>query len=228
MKRAASAPSAEELWHAVARSEDDLVAELLALGADANATGLKPHPLVMAARRNSLRVMRLLLDARANPNGGGSSADFVPLSECQSREAVALLVRAGADVNVANSMGNTPLHVLAARGDTMVSVLREVSLPSTAPRWTPSHAPAQIVSAGADVNSQSSTGASPLSCCFAAPGAIWEANAECLLQAGARVDSDRTSHTFMSRTQETITEEIHNRKSLLRTQSIRVHSLNTC
>ena len=141
-KRAAPAPSSEELWHAVTRAEDNLVAELLARGADA--TGMpacKPHPLVVAARRNSLRVMHLLLDAGADPNGGGSSADFVPLSECHTCEAVALLVRAGAYANLANSLGNAPLHVLAVRKDTVVSVLREAIL--FTPGCAHSHAPSR-------------------------------------------------------------------------------------
>ena len=122
MKRTAPTPSAQELWHAVARDEYALVRYLLEQGADPNAVGLKPHPLVMCARRNALAMLRLLLEAKADPDGGASASDFVPLSVCETREAASMVIAAGANLNQENAMGHTPLHVIAAQGDSVASI----------------------------------------------------------------------------------------------------------
>lgn len=127
LKRPAPAPSSEELWRAIARGEDDLVGELLERGADPDATGQSPHPLVIAVRRNNLRLVSMLLAAKADPNGGSPNVEFVPLSECTDPALASALLAAGANIEAINARGWSPLHVLAARGDHLHGILLMVS-----------------------------------------------------------------------------------------------------
>jgi ankyrin repeat protein len=139
----------------------DLVARLLARGANPNArltrAPLKRHhdagttmnfgagatPLMRAARTNDTAVMKLLLDAGADPfatlpdrtttamiaaglgyNGlrGEGIRIVVPTPE-GAIEALQLLIERGVDVNAFNSGGNTALHGAVARGDAVVKFL---------------------------------------------------------------------------------------------------------
>ena len=141
----------------------DLVALLLKHGADPNArlkrAPLKRHhdagstlnfsegatPLFRAARTNDTAVMRLLLDAGADPfatlpdrtttamtaaglgyNGlrGEGIRIVVPTPE-GAVEALKLLVGRGVDVNAFNTAGNTALHGAVNRGDVVVKFLVE-------------------------------------------------------------------------------------------------------
>lgn len=126
MKRGLPQPTASDVWAAVARLELDVLQDLLARGGDPNASGCTPHPLVIAARRGDVAALRILLDARADPNGGPGTPDFVPLTECNSQEAAMMLLSAGANPNALNSMGNSPLHVVASRGDKHIVLLQLV------------------------------------------------------------------------------------------------------
>jgi ankyrin repeat protein len=139
----------------------DLVKRLLAKGADVNArlTGapLKRHhdagstmnfgagttPLMRAARTNDVAVMRMLLDAGADPNltladgtstlmiaAGqgytglrGEGIRIVVPTEAGAVEAVTLLLDRGVDVNAANSAGATALHAAVGRGNAVVKAL---------------------------------------------------------------------------------------------------------
>jgi ankyrin repeat protein len=139
----------------------DLVERLLARGADPDARlkrgPLKRHhdagstmnfgagatPLMRAARTNDTAVMRLLLDAGANPfatlpdrtttamiaaglgyNGlrGEGVRIVVPTPE-GAVDSLKLLVERGVDVNAFNTAGNTALHGAVARGDAVVKFL---------------------------------------------------------------------------------------------------------
>jgi ankyrin repeat protein len=130
----------------------DLVRLLLARGADPNARLKRPiigrhhtptgdaslgehtTPLARAAKSNDLRVMRMLLDAGADPTltlkdrttvlmiaaaGGavvGAYAGAIPVTEATSLEAIKLCVEKGVDVNAFNANGQTAVHLAATRG----------------------------------------------------------------------------------------------------------------
>ena len=100
-------------------------------------------PLMRAARTNDLAVMRMLLDAGANPYatlpdgttsvmvaaglgyGGlrGEGIRIVIPTEEGAVEAVKMLLDRGVDINAQNAAGNTALHGAVGRGDTVVRLL---------------------------------------------------------------------------------------------------------
>ena len=102
-------------------------------------------PLMRAARTNDVAVMKLLLDAGADPfltlsdrtnalliaagqGYGGTRGDGPRLpapSEATAIDAVALLLDRGADIRYFNDAGNTVLHAAVARGDSLVTFLVE-------------------------------------------------------------------------------------------------------
>jgi ankyrin repeat protein len=140
-----------------------LVKLLLERGADPNARlkagPLKRHhdagstlnfgrgttPLMRAARTNDVAVMRLLLDAGADPfqmqpdhtttlmiaagvgyNGLRGDGPRIPVpTEKGAIDAVQLLLDRGVDVNAFNDAGQTALHGAVARGDLVVKFLAE-------------------------------------------------------------------------------------------------------
>ena len=108
---------------------DPGVAEtLLRFGADPNQGIVRGRtPLMAAAARGDVRMVRLLLDAGAEVNGQGELRRWSPLhaaAEGGSPEVVRLLIERGADVNAGEREGRTPLQVAAKRaGPQMVRIL---------------------------------------------------------------------------------------------------------
>jgi len=140
----------------------DIVKMLIARGANVNvrlkrpiigrhhtptgdaALGEGTTPLARAAKSNDLQLMRMLLDAGADPKltlkdrttvlmiaaaGGavvGAYAVAIPVTEASSIEAVKLCVERGVDVNAFNTNGQTALHSAVARGaENLVRYLAE-------------------------------------------------------------------------------------------------------
>lgn len=103
-------------------------------------------PLGLAAYFGHLEVAKLLLDHQADPNIAASNQMRVaPLhSACavSNYEIVALLIRAGADVNAKQMHGVTPLHSAAHNGQTHLAKL--------------------LIDSGAEINVRSEQGQTPL------------------------------------------------------------------
>jgi ankyrin repeat protein len=87
-------------------------------------------PLLAAARTQDIRLMKMLLDKRANPNQATTVDHFTPLMAALAgggrrrgapppnpMPAVQLLIERGADVNAANSRGMTAMHYAARAGN---------------------------------------------------------------------------------------------------------------
>jgi ankyrin repeat protein len=76
-------------------------------------------PLMRAAKANDIPVMRLLLDAGADPTITLKDRTTAAMVS-NSLEAIQLLVEHGVDVNAFNTNGQTVLHNAAARGSTAI------------------------------------------------------------------------------------------------------------
>ncbi len=130
----------------------DIVRMLIAKGANVNARLKRPiigrhhtptgdaslgegtTPLARAAKSNDLRLMKMLLEAGADPKltlkdrttvlmiaaaGGavvGAYAVAIPVTEDSSIEAIKLCLERGVDVNAFNTNGTTALHSAVQRG----------------------------------------------------------------------------------------------------------------
>jgi ankyrin repeat protein len=137
-------------------SAQDLVTRLLARGANANATlktpilervhnnpdgtlGAGATPLMRAARKGDLRLMRVLLDGGANPSArtakGGTPLlylaglgglgrfgeyDLTRATDAEFAEGMRLVLDRGASIAEADEAGQTALHVAAAQRDEAV------------------------------------------------------------------------------------------------------------
>ena len=76
-------------------------------------------PLFVASEQGFVEVMQALLDAGADVNHVGgefSSSSLYQAAAFNQPQAIALLVRAGGDVNLATSQGGTPLIAAAQQG----------------------------------------------------------------------------------------------------------------
>jgi ankyrin repeat protein len=139
--------------------KDAAIARLLInAGAEVNPLDYRANtPLYYAASSDNLPLIKVLIDAGADPDGGGTSMTTVydaqgkeskqialasgrPLLLNQiNPEALSLLISAGANVNIRGSYGQTPLH--------LVEDLAAAKL---------------LIDAGADVNLQDDSGNTPL------------------------------------------------------------------
>lgn len=100
------------LSYAVEQGNKEIVTALLDAGADPNVkTQSGRAPLLLALDKPE--IIELLISRKADPNltddSGGSA--LIGAIENGSNEAVAALIKAGADVNKADAYGNTPLKV---------------------------------------------------------------------------------------------------------------------
>jgi ankyrin repeat protein len=154
---------------AVERGSPAMVRQLLAGGADPNATGKdQPTPLSLAAARGHDEIVNLLLAANAAPStadAAGRSALW--MASCNGSSAmIASLLKAGAAIDAADRDGLTPLACAAARGH--------------------SDAVERLSRAGANLAARDRNGDTPLT--LAAAGGRTEAIRR-LLAAGADLDA---------------------------------------
>lgn len=111
---------ARPLFEAVRARDVAAVRELIALGADANATlPGDGSPLIEAARRGQIEIVRMLLAAGADPNLAvrGDGAPLIQASLAGKLDIVRLLVERGADIEVFVPGDETPLINAAQAGD---------------------------------------------------------------------------------------------------------------
>ncbi|ETO61963.1 hypothetical protein F444_20090 [Phytophthora nicotianae P1976] len=109
------------LYHAVDKENVELVKVLLGNGAEVNGSkhDESPHPLRAAVVRKNLELVTLLLKRGANVNRtytittGFAKLTMTVLFESTSDAIFNFLLRRGADVNIRDSKGDTPLHVHA-------------------------------------------------------------------------------------------------------------------
>lgn len=118
--RRGGADGAAPLHLAVAGEHQDLAQRLAAAGADVNAASSSGTPLMLAASRSNAALIEALLaagaDAAAAPDARGLTPLFMAVAVGSCPRCVALLAKAGCDVNGRAYGSFTPLHVAAEMG----------------------------------------------------------------------------------------------------------------
>ena len=110
----------ETLFEAIQAGDANRVKELLADGADVEATDeMETTPLQMAAREGHPKIIELLLDADADPNAEADGMDMTALAwavQNKDPDSMLLLLDAGADPNVRTWMDEPLLHAAVTPG----------------------------------------------------------------------------------------------------------------
>ena len=119
-KEGAPGQSMDEALHlAVRNGHAECVRLLLAAGADVNAADIRgDSPLFVSVQEGYGEISKMLIDSgkirKKDPDGGTELHKAV---HSKNTEYARLLLKAGFDVNAANSAGETPIHYAAASGD---------------------------------------------------------------------------------------------------------------
>lgn len=121
------------LNRAIYREKPEAIDRYLASGADINtADGNGGTPLIYAAQANNLPLMKKLLERGAHVDAmdrkGNSALSYAVAREAFDPEAVALLLKFHASVNVVNHEGHAPLHLAALRTCAATDGPRQVEL----------------------------------------------------------------------------------------------------
>ena len=151
-------------------------------------------------------AVRELLVRGADPNAKASGSGETPLHRVEDKAIAGLLIEAGADANVRDELGETPLHVAVRRqkDDALIASLvaggADVSARDahgntplhTAAWWGKDSAVRTLLKLGAPVNARNSAGNTPLyealQCEYAYPGSGYTlARVGALLEGGADV-----------------------------------------
>jgi len=167
------------VYRASSRGDAEVVRLLIDHGADPNAEcdewedrgfDVKFTPLLVASKRDKLKVATVLLEQGAVPNSqdnfGRSPLHLV--SRYPSNDLARLLLNHGANPKASDNWGDTALHGAASEGSIAVATL--------------------LLESGANVNAQSTSGETPLHC------AAFEGHPEViqlLLDHGAEVNAQK-------------------------------------
>jgi uncharacterized protein len=120
LDRYGCAPLAES----ISRGLSDFAEELVSAGADPNyAEGDGTTPLMQAGWNCDTRMAKLLLQhgaALEAVNRDGETALTMSAQACRKAETTEFLIASGANVNVRNKLGYTPLMLAADQGSVMV------------------------------------------------------------------------------------------------------------
>ncbi len=156
---------------AAERRTFELVRFLIAKGARVNDSDRSGRTVLMHNLRNGRAVVKLLLDAGADPRARDAQGLTVFHNWSNDADTVKLLIRAGGDINARDNRGLAPL----------VSAMYDMSLNyrDALPAWVE-----RMVSLGADVNVADLEGATPL---MYAASLHYGDIVELLLKKGARV-----------------------------------------
>ena len=144
------------LWRAADAGNSQVIALLLAAGADVNPSSRGSSPLHAAARRGGPGAIATLLAGGAELDARDSRG-MTPLHEAVEAKApasVIALIEAGANVHAVFQDGDTPLHMVA-KWPPRFSVREDDPRPDTLMVIA-------LVAAGADVNARNDRGETPL------------------------------------------------------------------
>lgn len=89
----------------------EMVKLLMSAGAQLNEYGMagRETPLFIAVAHHHMEIVRLLLDAGADPNLGSQSNGITPIMRTSAVDAIELLIKHDANVNVTDHKGASPL-----------------------------------------------------------------------------------------------------------------------
>ena len=129
----AADPLVIDLTSAVVDENIEKVQQILAAGADVNGfDDIGSTALFMAVRKQSVELVKLLIEAGANPNQSHLDCGKTPLMVTYGwwRESAvqicSLLLEAGADVNAKDNSGNTALSIAKEAGHkNIIQMLKE-------------------------------------------------------------------------------------------------------
>ena len=131
-----------DLFRAIQRHDVRRVAELLAQGANANATNEDGWTALQIAIDETVdggspEVVRLLLDHGANVNAPeGQTPTLLLVWRPTNKQVARILLEAGADANVCTDSGESPLRDCVAEGDLdMVSLLLKAGADRSINDW---------------------------------------------------------------------------------------------
>lgn len=156
----------------ILRKINDLIPVVIAAGSSVNKKTGGYTPLCTAASCGNVEAARILLDKGADINLASGPQENAPLHFAVSQrpsDLTILLIERGANMNVKNKDGETPLLYAMHRGTTSSQVLAEK---------------------GADVNASNLGGVTPLMAAAVYPG---EDTAGKLLEFGAKIDAQSAS-----------------------------------
>jgi len=122
----------EKLYRAVGTGTVDEIRKLLASGANPNAPSYRGDgytPLIEAAFRGRLDVVRLLIDKKASVNARSRAGWTALMSAAWEghTEVVKLLLQKGADAHGKNGRGDTALSLAESAGNKDVAALLQAA-----------------------------------------------------------------------------------------------------
>jgi ankyrin repeat protein len=161
---------------AIIRGNTDVIEFLLSKGANPNERyETNMEPLHEAAKKGNVDTVEVLVKYGADVNGGSGEFRHPPLFFATSREVTEALIAKGARIGFRDKRNSTPLHSIAAYGQTeaaqaLLAHGADIEAKDTA-GWTPLNRAVNsgqvkmvelLISKGADINVKDARGLTPL------------------------------------------------------------------